>query len=112
MGLSWLQIIAIEASSHSWPVFVGFSWDFRGPTKNEISGKIGEFSWPFRGHWCPSTLPWRALKRTSFLAEFCSYFCLVCGGWGSLASTLFISATDAPLFLGVDACWDPGEGQF
>ena len=24
----------------------------------------------------------------------------------------FISATDPPLFLGVDACRDPGEGQF
>ena len=24
----------------------------------------------------------------------------------------FISATDPPLFLGVDACQDPGEGQF
>ena len=24
----------------------------------------------------------------------------------------FTSATDAPLFLGVDACQDPGEGQF
>ena len=27
-------------------------------------------------------------------------------------STLFISATDPPLFLGVDACRDPGEGRF
>ena len=29
-----------------------------------------------------------------------------------ICSTLFISATDPPLFLGVDACRDPGEGQF
>ena len=49
--VSWLQIIAIEASS----VFVVFSWDFRGPTKNEISGKIGKFSWPFRGRLWPSS---------------------------------------------------------
>ena len=44
-----IRIIALEASSHSWPAFVGFSWNFRGPTKNETSGKIGGFSWPFRG---------------------------------------------------------------
>ena len=24
----------------------------------------------------------------------------------------FISATDPPLFSGVDACWDPGERRF
>ena len=29
-----------------------------------------------------------------------------------LSVNTFISATDPPLFLGVDTCRDPGEGQF
>ena len=55
VGFSWLRIIAPKAFSHAWPVFVGFSWDFRGPTKNEISGIIGEFSWLFRGRRYPAS---------------------------------------------------------
>ena len=55
VGFSWLRIIAPKAFSHAWPVFVGFSWDFRGPTKNEISGIFVEFSWLFRGRRYPAS---------------------------------------------------------
>ena len=34
MGFSWLRVIVLKVSAQSWPVFVGFSWDFLGPTKN------------------------------------------------------------------------------
>ena len=43
MGFSWLRIIALEASSHSWPVFVGFSWDFVDPPKTKLVAKSGGF---------------------------------------------------------------------
>ena len=38
-------------------------------------------------------------------------------GWGLgfaelISVNTFISATDPPLFLGVDTCRDPGEGRF
>ena len=51
VGFSWLQIIAIEASSHSWPVFVGYFRGIfvdplpKGPfrTKNAIAMEIVVF---------------------------------------------------------------------
>ena len=58
VGFSCLRVIALKASSHFWPVFVGFSLDFCGPTENEFSARgsaiIGVFSWPFRQRWCPT----------------------------------------------------------
>ena len=48
MGFSWLSIVTLKAPSCSWPIFMGFSWDFCGPTKSRINGILGLFSWRFR----------------------------------------------------------------
>ena len=36
LGFSWRPIIAFKAYSHSWPLFVGFRWNFFGPTPNKL----------------------------------------------------------------------------
>ena len=41
-GIQYIEIIGVKASSHSWPVPVGLSWNFRGPPKN-ISGIVQGF---------------------------------------------------------------------
>ena len=47
-----------------------------------------------------------------FGKESCIFTCLDQAIGKTTILNTFISATDPPLFLGVDACRDPGEGQF
>ena len=44
-GIAWLPFIALEAFSHSRPIFAEFSWDLHGPTKNKISGIVRGTLW-------------------------------------------------------------------
>ena len=76
MGFSWLPIIALQASSHSWPI----SWGFRGIVVDPLKTKLVAFSGGSRAFFLDigappavenmrNALPWKALKRTSFLAR-------------------------------------------